>query len=168
MRFYLVECKLYVCLGFLIIIIVLGSNWIDNNVNTVRLAWTYWGIPSSFFEIGVQYGPRACGSRSILNPNFSEFRWYFPIRPRQTHSILSILTLRIPFSTCFIGNVKMKHISALKGSWFLNLGTKFHTSSNVVLYFVRNKYSLLRLVLFPLKEGITNLGKELNLFFLSY
>ena len=33
-----------------------------------------------------------CGSRSILNPNFSEFRWYFPIRPRQTHSILSILT----------------------------------------------------------------------------
>ena len=59
----------------------------------------------------------------------------------------------------------MKQISRLKGSWFLNLGTKFHTSSNVVLYFVRNKYSLLRLVLFPLKEGITNLGKELNLFF---
>ena len=60
-------------------------------MKTVCLARTYWEIPSSFFEIGVKYGPRACGSRSILNPNFSEFRWYFPIRPRQTHSILSIL-----------------------------------------------------------------------------
>ena len=62
-------------------------------MNTVRLARTYWEIPSSFFEIGVKYGPRACGSRSILNPNFSEFRWYFPIRPRQTHSILSLLSI---------------------------------------------------------------------------
>ena len=57
----------------------------------MRLAWTYWGIPSSFFEIGVQYGLRACGPQSILNPNFSEFRWYSQIRPRQTHSIPSVL-----------------------------------------------------------------------------
>ena len=59
-------------------------------MKTVRLAQTYWGIPSSFFEIWVKYNPWACGSRAILNPNFSEFRWYSPIRPRQTHSILSI------------------------------------------------------------------------------
>ena len=66
------------------------SSWINNNVNTVLLARTYWGIPSSFFEIGVQYRPPAFGRRSILNPNFSEFRWYSPIRPRQMHSILSV------------------------------------------------------------------------------
>ena len=47
---------------------------------------------SSSFEIGVQYHPPAFGRRSILNPNFSEFRWYSPIRPRQTHSILSLLS----------------------------------------------------------------------------
>ena len=61
-----------------------GSNQINNNVNTVRLARTYWGIPSSFFEIEVQYGPPAFGRRSILNHNFSEFRWYSPIRPHLT------------------------------------------------------------------------------------
>ena len=27
---------------------LLGSNYIDNNVYTVRLARTYWGIPSEF------------------------------------------------------------------------------------------------------------------------
>ena len=80
---------IYKTLGFWLILLS-GSNWINNNVNTVRLARTYWGIPSSFFEIEVQYGPPAFGRRSILNLNFSEFRWYSPIRPRQTHSILSI------------------------------------------------------------------------------
>ena len=51
----------------------------------MRLARSYWGIPSSIFEIGVEHSPRA-----ILNPNFSEFRWYSPIRPCQTYSIPSI------------------------------------------------------------------------------
>ena len=56
----------------------------------MSLARTYWGIPSSFFEIGVQYGPPACGRRSVLDSNFSEFRRYSPIRPRQTHGITSV------------------------------------------------------------------------------
>ena len=113
MRFYLVKCKLYLHLGLLIIIFVLGSNWIDNNVNTVRLAWTYWGIPSSFFEIGIQYGLRACGPQSILKPNFSEFRWYSPIRPRQTHSIPSLsllLLLTFPKSTIIFNKVIKKSV----------------------------------------------------------
>ena len=53
----------------------------------MSLARTYRGIPSSVFEIAVQYGPPAYGRRSILNNNFSDFRWYSPICPRQTHSI---------------------------------------------------------------------------------
>ena len=55
----------------------------------MRLAWTCWGIPSSFFEIWVQYRPRACQPKSLLHPNFLEFRWYSPMRPRQMHSIPS-------------------------------------------------------------------------------
>ena len=52
----------------------------------------------------MQYGPPAYGRRSILHPNFeasgerdgiapnlSGLRRYSPIRPRQTHGILSIL-----------------------------------------------------------------------------
>ena len=75
----------------IIIDLIAGFNLLNNNVNTVSLARTYWGIPSSFFEIGVQYGPPACGRRSVLDSNFSEFRRYSPIRPRQTHGITSLL-----------------------------------------------------------------------------
>ena len=59
----------------------------------MRLARTYWEIPSEFWEIGVQYGPRAAGSRSVLNPNFEEWRWYFPICPSQTHSVHIVINL---------------------------------------------------------------------------
>ena len=50
-----------------------GSNLVNNNVNTVSLARTYWGIPSSSFEIGGNttlprsaYGLR--GSGVVLTP----------------------------------------------------------------------------------------------------
>ena len=72
-----------------------GSNFFDNNVNTVSLARTYWGIPSSSFEIGGNttlprsaYGLR--GSGVVLTPNLSGLRQYSPIRPRQTHSITPV------------------------------------------------------------------------------
>ena len=68
-----------------------GSTLANNNVNTVSLARTYWGIPSSSFEIGgnttlpcqlqigIQYGPSAYGRRSIL-PNLQPpgFRMVLP------------------------------------------------------------------------------------------
>ena len=67
-------------------------NSINNNVNTVSLARTYWGIPSLSFEIGGNttlprsaYGLR--GSGGGIAPNLSGLRRYSPIRPRQTHSI---------------------------------------------------------------------------------
>ena len=56
--------------------LVLQNTFLEHWWNTVRLARTYWEIPSEFWEIGVQYGPRAAGSRSVLNPNFEEWRWY--------------------------------------------------------------------------------------------
>ena len=43
----------------------------------MRLAQRYWKILSSFFEIGVQYGPRACGPRSILKPQFLRIQIVF-------------------------------------------------------------------------------------------
>ena len=60
------------------LILCLGFNQIDSNVNTVRLARRYWEILSSFFEIGVQYGPRACGPRSVLKPQFLRIQIVFP------------------------------------------------------------------------------------------
>ena len=59
----------------------LATNWMNNNVNAKSLAWKYRGIPSSIYEIGVQY---------ILNHNFLDFRWYSLKRPCQTHSITAI------------------------------------------------------------------------------
>ena len=69
-----------------------GSNLVNNNVNTVSLARTYWGIPSSSFEIeGNTTLPRSAyglrGSGMVLTPNLSGLRHYSPIRPRQTHGI---------------------------------------------------------------------------------
>ena len=90
------------------------------------LARTYWGIPSSFFEIGVKYSPRACGPQAILNPNFSEFRWYSPIRPCQTHSIPSThiaAKYRLEFS-----------LWSKKVNWYQLFANEiFHTSNLGVL-----------------------------------
>ena len=52
-------------------------------------------MQTSFFEIGVQYGPPACGRRSILDPNFSEFGSHLPMRPRQTRRIPSFQQLSL-------------------------------------------------------------------------
>ena len=51
---------------------VWGFNLHNNNVNAMHLARTYWGIPSSSFEIGGQYHlpPSACGLRGS--------GWYWP------------------------------------------------------------------------------------------
>ena len=51
---------------------VWGFNLLNNNVNAMHLARTYWGIPSSSFEIGGQYHlpPSACGLRGS--------GWYWP------------------------------------------------------------------------------------------
>ena len=73
-----------------LIFLFMGFNQINNNVYAMSLARTHREMQTSFFEIGVQYGPRACGPRSILNPYFSEFGLHFPMRPRQTHRIPSI------------------------------------------------------------------------------
>ena len=69
-----------------------GFNLLNNNVNAMHLARTYWGIPSSSFEIGGNttlprsaYGLR--GSGGGIDPILSGLRWYSPIRPRQTRSI---------------------------------------------------------------------------------
>ena len=58
----------------------------------MSLARTYWGMPSSSFEIGGNttlprsaYGLR--GSGGGIDPILSGLRWYSPIRPRQTHGI---------------------------------------------------------------------------------
>ena len=64
----------------------------------MSLARTHRRMWTSSFEIGVQYRPPAFGRRSILNHNFSDFRWYSPIRPRQTRGIAAIgitLTQRV-------------------------------------------------------------------------
>ena len=57
----------------------------------MSLARTYWGIPSSSFEIGGNTTlPRsACGLRGSgwYCPHLSGLRRYSPICPRQTHSI---------------------------------------------------------------------------------
>ena len=58
-------------------VFVKGSNLLNNNVNTVSLARTHRVMQTSSFEIRVQYGPPACGRRSILDPNFSGFRSAF-------------------------------------------------------------------------------------------
>ena len=58
-------------------VFVKGFNLLNNNVNTVSLARTHRGMQTSSFEIRVQYGPPACGRRSILDPNFSGFRSAF-------------------------------------------------------------------------------------------
>ena len=70
-----------------LILLCLGFNQINNNVYAVSLARTHREMQTSFFKIGVQYRPRACGPRSILNPYFSEFGLHIPMRPRQTHGI---------------------------------------------------------------------------------
>ena len=57
---------------------MLGSNQIDNNVYTVGLAWMYQGILYKFFEIGIKYGPPACGRRSILKTQFLRIYTVFP------------------------------------------------------------------------------------------
>ena len=56
---------------------IAGFNLPNYNVNAMSLAWTHLEMRTSFFEIGVQYGPPACGRRSILDPNFSGFRSAF-------------------------------------------------------------------------------------------
>ena len=56
---------------------VKGFNLLNNNVNAVSLARTHRRMQTSSFEIRVQYGPPACGRRSILDPNFSGFRSAF-------------------------------------------------------------------------------------------
>ena len=48
-------------------------------------------MQTSFFEIEDQYRPPACGRRSILNPNFSEFGLHLAMRPRWTHGIPPLL-----------------------------------------------------------------------------
>ena len=70
----------------------MDSNSINNNVNTVSLARTYWGIPSSSFEIGGNttfprsaYGLR--GSGGGIAPILEGRRWFSPIRPSQTHGV---------------------------------------------------------------------------------
>ena len=85
-----------------------GFNLPSNNVNTMSLAWTYWGIPRDWGAIPPspvgpemsQYKPPAFGRRFVLT--FQGLRvldgiappisWYSPIRPRQTHGILSLLS----------------------------------------------------------------------------
>ena len=69
-----------------------GSNLVNNNVNTVSLAWTYWGIPSSSFGIGGNTTlPRSAyglwGWGGGIDPNLSGLRQYSPICPRQMHDI---------------------------------------------------------------------------------
>ena len=53
----------------------MGFNSINNNVNTVSLARTYWGIPSSSFEIGgntTLLRPTASGVRGMVLTPFSQ------------------------------------------------------------------------------------------------
>ena len=45
---------------------------------TVGLARTYRGILYKFFEIGIKYGPPACGRRSILKTQFLRIYTVFP------------------------------------------------------------------------------------------
>ena len=63
-------------------------NLLNNNVNAMHLARTYWGIPSSSFEIGGQYHlpPSACGLQGSgwYWPPISQ---YSPICPCQMHGI---------------------------------------------------------------------------------
>ena len=64
---------------FYILILLLGSNQIDdNNVYNVGLAQTYQGILYKFFEIGIKYEPPACGRRSILKTQFLRIYTVFP------------------------------------------------------------------------------------------
>ena len=62
----------------------------------MSLARTYWGIPSSSFEMGaIPPSPVgfASGCRGSIASHLSGLRWYSPIRPRQTHGILSMYFL---------------------------------------------------------------------------
>ena len=71
----------------------MASNLLNYNVNTMSLARTYWGIPSSSFEMGaIPPSPVgfASGCRGSIASHLSGLRWYSPIDPRQTHGILSI------------------------------------------------------------------------------
>ena len=82
-----------------------GSNLVNNNVNTVSLARTYWGIPSSSFEIPPSpVRPAASGVQDGIAPNLSGLRRYSPIRPRQTHSITPLEFLR-SFAITLIRNI---------------------------------------------------------------
>ena len=79
-------------------VFVKGSNLLNNNVNTVSLARTHRPMPSSFFEIG---GNTPLARRLRLRvsgwycPHLSGLRWHWPVRPRQTHGILSLLLTKL-------------------------------------------------------------------------
>ena len=51
---------------------MLGHNLLNNNVNAMHLARTYWGIPSESWEIGGQYHP------DPRRPQADGGRWYWP------------------------------------------------------------------------------------------
>ena len=72
-----------------------ASNLPNNNVNTVSLARTHWPMLSSSFEIGFTSRVRAG-----IAPNLSGLRRHWPVRPRQTHGIVTFwnsgITLELP------------------------------------------------------------------------
>ena len=108
------------------LILCLGFNQIDSNVNTVRLARRYWEILSSFFEIGVQYGPRACGPRSILKPQFLRIQIVFPntSSPDAQYSSIvigkkinySVLYARYFPITCHLFVTRLKNLMVLSNT----------------------------------------------------
>ena len=66
---------------------VSGSNWFNNNMNAVSLARTHWPMQSAAFEMG-QYHPRL--RLGWYCPHLLGLRLHWPVRPRQTHGILSV------------------------------------------------------------------------------
>ena len=63
--------------------------------HVLRNRGTYWVIHGGYTlsELALAPGLKRSQPQAILNPNFSEFRWYSPIRPRQTHGITPLLSI---------------------------------------------------------------------------
>ena len=98
----------------------------ENWRNTVGLARTYREILSKFWEIGFSIWTDGRRPEVRIDPNFEEFRQYFPICPSQTYGIHIVINLIRAFNE----NPWIKKPHAFFNTWGIFTNKKPHVFFN--------------------------------------
>ena len=117
--------------------------------NTVGLVRTYREILSKFWEIGFSIWTIGRRPEVRIDPNFEEFRQYFPICPSQTYAEICC---------CFLSIHDFKISSSVITNFFIIFTQKY----KILIYFVYKRILKCKLEWWSLKKHqfIWNLYKN--------